>query len=182
MTNIEVQKLAEEKYPVGFGYDYNVGNFTRSEIHLLQRKSFTHGYTTCQQTGDKYAILTDEIVKALDGMPDKNPDKPYLIKREKSWTRTQLITEIKSGSEEGKDIVNGMLELTIDLLHRSKKELPVKPETDVNELQKEIERLKVLLNSQKELMEKFYLEGFSQKEGGGAYHFEDYYTYLTQNK
>ena len=58
---------------------------------------------------------------------DDNTDKPYLIVRShpvRTYTLTQLIEEVRNETEEGVKLINGIIKLSIDLLHRGKKELP----------------------------------------------------------
>jgi len=70
---------------------------------------------------DRLAVLYIKLLrkgKYNRPLPDSDLDAPYMVNRDKKWSRREMISEIENRTEIGMDHINGMVSLAIDLLER----------------------------------------------------------------
>jgi hypothetical protein len=68
-----------------------------------------------------YKLFEAAIIDNL--MQGDDLDEPFIASSSGSWTKRQLVDEIKTGGKTGLDLMVGMMRLTMDLVKRGKEKL-----------------------------------------------------------
>jgi hypothetical protein len=87
-----------------------------------------------------YKLFEAAIIDNL--MQGDNLDEPFIASSSGSWTKRQLVDEIKTGGKTGLDLMVGMMRLTMDLMKRGKEKLvEPKEEESQEELWEQIPKI-----------------------------------------
>ena len=74
---------------------------------------------------DTTKILLQAFQEWLEINKQKGVDEPYMNVGKKSYTIREIVQEIEDNSEFGQEFVRDMFLLTIDLITRGKREIPI---------------------------------------------------------
>ncbi len=64
--------------------------------------------------------LKQSIIDFLLSKEEEELNKPYISMGASVYTRRELAEQVRQETEHGKEVVNNLIELTIDLLNRGK--------------------------------------------------------------
>lgn len=67
--------------------------------------------------------LLDKLKQRLIADLRRQPDGPYISSGERTWTKDEMIQEVENMTDQGVNLMSGVIMLTIDLIARQKRSI-----------------------------------------------------------